>query len=326
MNVGMLGTGTIAGRLSETFLKMGGNVKTYAIASTSGSEEKKRRFTEEYGWEKWYDSYEELMADPEVDIVYIAVPNPMHYELCVQALEHGRHVICEKPFCVTEKQSREIFDLAREKGLFITEAVWTNYMPSRKLIDDVLQEGEIGDVTDVEIWLKSYILFKDRMKNPALAGGALLDLGPYTFNLLFSHFGSGIRTMKNDILYLDTGLDGEDDMLFVLDNGIRVRMVISCSSDVDVRFCEIRGTKGRIYIEGTTNPKKITVFDVFGKVKKEIPVPEQISGYEYEFLACERAISNGWLECPEMPHKQTLTVMRLLDTLRNIGNIHFPCE
>lgn len=324
MNVGMLGTGTIATRLSETFVRMGGNVKTYAIASAFPQE--CPQFVEKYGWQKWYETYDELMQDPEVDIVYIAVPNPFHYELCKKALNYGKNVICEKPFCVTEAQAKEVFDLAAEKNLFITEAVWTNYMPSRTLIDEALEEHLIGEITDVEIQLKSYILFKDRLKNPALAGGALLDLGPYTFGIMLSHFGLNIRTMKNDILYLDTGLDGEDDMHFVFDNGMRVHMVISCASDEDIRFCVIQGTKGRIVIEGTTNPKSITVFDEFGKVKKEIPVPEQISGYEYEFLACERAIAAGLKECPEMTHDQTLYALHLMDTLRNIGNIHFPCE
>ncbi|MGL5436356.1 MAG: Gfo/Idh/MocA family protein [Lachnospiraceae bacterium] len=323
MNVGMLGTGTIATRLSDTFAKMSGNVVTYAIASNPKA---CTLFVEHYGWKKWYPTYEEVMADPEVDIIYIAVPNPLHYELCIKALNYGKHVICEKPFCINEKQAKEVFALAAEKKLFITEAVWTNYMPSRELIDAELASGQIGTLLEVEIRLESYILFKERIKSLELAGGALLDLGPYTLGVMLSHFGYDIRTIKPDIAFLDTGVDGRDDILFEYGNGFKVRIINNCAASYDVRVCEIRGTEGKIVIEGTTNPRKITVLNRLAEVVKEVAVPEQISGYEYEFLACERCINNHELECPEMPHKQTLYALHLMDVIRNIAGIRYPGE
>ena len=122
------------------------------------------------------------LADPQVDLVYIATPHSHHYLHAKMCLEAGKNVLCEKAFTVNADQARKLFALAKEKNLLITEAIWTRYMPSRKMIDDIISSGVIGEVTAVTANLNYAISEVERIRKPELAGGALLDVGVYTIN------------------------------------------------------------------------------------------------------------------------------------------------
>ena len=167
-NFAILGAGWIADVMSKTLAGMREEVHAYAVASRSL--EKAQKFAAEHGFEKAYGSYEQMLADPKVDLVYIAVPHSHHYQWTIASLNAGKHVLCEKAFAVNETQAKEMIDLARQKGLLLAEAIWTRYQPARRMIDDLIREGVIGRPEVVTANLDYYITHQERSVEPYLAG------------------------------------------------------------------------------------------------------------------------------------------------------------
>lgn len=203
MKVGILGAGAIAAKMADTIAKMEG-VENYAVGSRSG--EKARAFAKAHGIKKAYASYEELLSDSDVDLVYIATPHSHHHEWTIKALKSGRNVLCEKAFAANAKQAEEMIKLAGEKKLLLAEAIWTRYMPSRKIIDDLIKAGEIGEVDCVDSNLGYCIDGKERLMKPELAGGCLLDLTVYCLNFSSMILGDRIKKIDARMIPTDTGL------------------------------------------------------------------------------------------------------------------------
>ena len=156
MRVGYIGAGNISGQMAETIARMG-EVENYAVAARDP--ERAREFARRWGFSRAYGSYEELLADPDVDLVYVALPHSHHHRWTIAALEAGHHVLCEKAFAANERQAREMVECARERGLLLAEAIWTRYMPSRKMIDKIVSSGEIGVfVYDGSAYLKRLVI------------------------------------------------------------------------------------------------------------------------------------------------------------------------
>ena len=146
INIAILGAGGIAVKMATTLKGMiaKGNksIAMHSVASRDG--EKALRFTQEHGFMKAYGSYDEMLNDPEVDLVYVATPHTFHYDRMMLCLKHGKHVLCEKPFTINARQAEEVLSLAQQKGLYAAEAIWTRYLPSRRMIDDIISSGAIG--------------------------------------------------------------------------------------------------------------------------------------------------------------------------------------
>lgn len=181
MRMGYLGAGNISGQMAATVARMG-EVENYAVAARDP--ERAREFAERWGFSRAYGSYEELLADPDVDLVYVALPHSHHHRWTIAALEAGHHVLCEKAFAANEGQARDMVACAHERGLLLAEAIWTRYMPSRGMIDKIVSSGEIGEVTTVAANLGYRVDGNARMTDPALAGGALLDIGVYALTIM----------------------------------------------------------------------------------------------------------------------------------------------
>ena len=322
MKVGILGAGAIAVKMAETIAKMEG-VENYAVGSRSG--EKARAFAKAHGIKKAYASYEELLSDSDVDLVYIATPHSHHHEWTIKALKAGRNVLCEKAFAANAKQAEEMIKLAGEKKLLLAEAIWTRYMPSRKIIDDLIKAGEIGEVDCVDSNLGYCIDGKERLMKPELAGGCLLDLTVYCLNFSSMILGDRIKKIDARMIPTDTGVDGKSTVMLTYEDGKMASMFSTLYARTDRRGL-ITGRKGYIVVENINNPEKISVYDGEGKLKKEILPPPQISGYEYEVLACKKALEEGKTECPQMPHAETLEIMRQMDSIRSQFGIKFPFE
>ena len=165
MKIGILGAGRIAVILAETMNKMP-EVECYGVASRDL--EKAKAFAKEHGFQHAFGSYEGMLADEEVELIYIATPHSHHYRHMKMCLDAEKHVLCEKSFTVNEKQAAEIFRIAEEKKLLVTEAIWTRYMPSRKMINDLLDEKVIGDVKKLTANLNYPLLDKERIVKPEL--------------------------------------------------------------------------------------------------------------------------------------------------------------
>ena len=322
MNVGILGAGRIAGTLAQTMAGMK-TVKLYAVGARSL--ERAQAFAKEYKAEKAYGSYEELVSDPAVDLVYIATPHSHHAEHAELCINHGKPVLCEKAFTMNASQAEKIIELSRSKGVFLTEAIWTRYMPSRKIINDVINSGIIGKIRVLTANLSYTMTQKERIVEPALAGGALLDVGVYTLNFAAMHFGTDIERIESSVQMTDKGVDGlesitifyRDGKMAVLNAGIYTR------SDRKGIFY---GEKGYIIVENINNPQSISVFDDSDRLIKKIEVPPQITGYEYELLECEKCLAEGKTESDSMPLADSLYMMKQMDGLRKDWGLVYPQE
>ena len=322
MNMAILGAGRIAGTMAETIREMKW-VNSYAVASRS--KEKAESFAGEYGFEKAYGSYEEMVQDPEVDLVYVASPHSHHYEHIKLCLEHGKHVLCEKAFTVNEAQAREVFAMAKERNLLVTEAMWVRYMPMVRTLQDVIKSGVIGKVSTVTANLYYLIDGVERIQSPALAGGALLDVGVYTLTFASVVMGDEIDRIQAGCVKTEQGVDAQNSITIFYKDG---RMAQLCSGIMSLsdRKGMIYGSKGYIIVENINNFESIQVYNVERKMVAEYPCPPQISGYEYEVMACVEAVRNGWTECPQMPHEQTLEIMRQMDEVRRQLGVSYPFE
>ena len=325
MRVGILGAGGIAEVMAKTISGMK-DVECYAVASRNM--DKASAFAKEWGCEKAYGSYEEMLGDEKVDLVYIAVPHSHHYKWTIEALNAGRNVLCEKSFAANTAQAEEMIALAEKKKLLLTEAIWTRYMPSRKIISDLVNGGEIGKVVTVSSNLGYRIDMNERMVKPELAGGCLLDLTVYTLNFSSMILGNDIKRIEASMVPTDTGVDGQDTIMLEYSDGTMASMFTTMYALTD-RSGMIAGTDGFITVQNINNPQRITVYEPDRNsytVRKDIVVPEQITGYEYEVEACKKALEEGRIECEEMPHSETITIMKQMDEIRKQFGIVFPFE
>ncbi len=325
MKMAILGAGGIAGTMADTISAME-DVEKYAIGSRELS--KARAFADKYGFEKAYGSYEEMLSDPEIELVYVAVPHSHHHKWTLECLNAGKNVLCEKAFAVNEKQAREMIELAEKKGLLLTEAIWTRYMPSRQMINEIIERGEIGKPLTVSANLGYRIDMNERMVKPGLAGGCLLDLSVYTLNFASMVFGDDIKRFSASCVMTDTGVDGQDSIMVEYKDG-RMANLFTTMYTLTNRMGLICGTEGFIEVQNINNPEEIRVYspDRTGPaLMKTLKVPEQISGYEYEVLASMKAIGEGRTECPEMPHAETIQIMCQMDEIRRQLGIVYPFE
>lgn len=322
MKVGILGAGRIAAVLAETMNKMP-EVECYGVASRDL--QKAKTFAKEHGFQHAFGSYEGMLADENVELIYIATPHSHHYGHIKMCLEAGKHVLCEKSFTVNEKQAAEVFRIAREKNLLLTEAIWTRYMPSRKIINDLLDQKVIGDVQKMTANLNYPLLDKERIVKPELAGGALLDVGIYPLNFAYMHFGDHVKKIISVAQMTDAGVDEENAMILQYEDGKMavLNSGIHGKSDNEGVFY---GSTGCMVVENINNPENVKIYDTDENLIREIKVPEQISGYEYEIKETISCIVEGKLECPSMPHEETLKMMRVMDGLRADWGMRYPEE
>ena len=325
MKMAILGAGGIAAIMAETIRPLE-DVESYAIGSRDLG--KAQACADKYGFRKAYGSYEEMLEDPEIDLVYIAVPHSHHHMWTLASLNAGKHVLCEKAFAVNERQTREMIELSEKKGLLLAEAIWTRYMPSRQIITEIVERGDIGRPRTISANLGYRIDMNERMVRPELAGGCLLDLTVYTLNFASMVWGDDIRRIAASCVKTDTGVDGQDTVMIEYQDD-RMASLFTTMYTLTNRMGLICGTEGFIEVQNINNPEQIRVYspDRNGpELRACIDVPEQITGYEYEVLACKKAIEEGRIECPEMPHSQTIQIMCQMDQIRKQFGIVYPGE
>ena len=322
MKLGILGTGYIAEMVAPALAALP-EITCYAAASRTPG--KAEAFAREHGFEKAYTSYEEMLSDPEVELVYVATPHSHHFEHMMLCLEYGKHVICEKAFTLNARQAETVFAAAKQKGLYVAEAIWTRYMPSRKMLNELLDSGIIGTPNTLTANLSYPISGVPRIFDPALAGGALLDIGVYGLNFALMHFGSDIVRVESSVSKMETGVDGMETITLFYRDGRMAVLTHSVYCRSDRQGC-IHGDKGYVVVENINNPQSISVYDCADCLLARYDVPEQINGYEYEFREAVRCIGEGKSEPDSMPHGDTLEVMELMDALRRQWGVVYPQE
>lgn len=323
MNVAILGAGNIACKMAAAINALDGSVCAYAVASRDL--EKAEAFREKWGFQKAYGSYEQMLEDSQVDLVYVATPHSFHLPHAKLCIDYGKPVLLEKPMTANAKQAAELFAYAEEKNVFITEAIWTRYMPSRQLINQVIDSGIIGKPYMIMANLSYPIDQKRRMTDPHLAGGSLLDMGIYCLNFASMVFGDDIADIRGTCTYCDTGVDCQESITLTYKDG-RIAVLTSSMMVASHRLGIIYGTTGYIHCTNINNVEKIEVFNEDHLLVQTIDVPPQINGYEYEVLACQRELAKGGKSCEEMPHEETLRMLQWMDKLRSDWGIRYPFE
>lgn len=321
MKVSILCLGNIAAKMAHTLNALP-EAEPYAAASRSA--QKAESFAAEHGFQKAYGSYEELAADPDAGLVYIASPHSRHYELAKLCLEHGHPVLCEKPFTANRAQAEELFALAARKNLFITEAMWTRYLPYIDKVRELLANGAIGEIRSASASFGCPLSHVERMARPELAGGALLDLGVYPFTFLSLFMGSDIASISTEAVKTPLGVDAQSATVLRYRNGTLGAVQCSMLNNMPVHAA-IYGDKGRIEVPNFMSAERFTLF-IDGQEPTEYQFPLEINGFEYEVRASLAALAAGKTECPQCPHAETLRVLGLMDTLRARWGVRFPFE
>lgn len=325
MRWGILATGTIAAKFADTVNQMGDEQVLAACASRTM--EKAEDFREKYNIVRAYDSYEAMMRDPDVDAVYIATPNNLHYDNCVMCLEAGKHVLCEKPFTVDRAEGEKLFAMAKEKGLFIMEAFWIRFLPALLKMKELIDAGTIGDV----IWARSDYGFiakgarKDRKFDSSLAGGALLDIGIY--NLGFMRMVMGDAQPESFDSHYHINEYGTDDFSTILLRypGGKSAVVTTAIGVNMTRFAAVYGTKGCISLDDFQHAEKLTV-QVEGEDAYVIDLPREINGFEYQIREVERCVKQGMTTSDVLKKEDTLEILELMDQIRKSWGLAFACE
>ena len=322
MRVGIIGTGWIAEKAAITLRGLS-ECEAYAVGSRTL--ERAEAFAKEWGIAKACGSYAELINDPDVDLVYVGTPHSHHYDVTKEALLAGKPCLVEKAFMANYRQAKEIVDIAREKKVFLAEAIWTRYQPVVKMVRDLIDSGHIGTPRLVTATLGYSMGEKPRIMRPDLCGGALLDLGVYALNFVRMFFPADIVSMESQCVKSKTGMDLTNAISIILADGVLCNLQSSAACVGD-NIGVIAGTDGNLIIDNINNPQKITVNTHDREFVEDIHVPQQITGYEYQFLACRQALADGLLEPREMPLEETLYVMQLMDGLRQKWGVRYPMD
>ena len=322
MKVGIIGTGWIAEKAAIT---LNGLTDCEAYAVGSRRLETAEAFAAKWSIKKAYGSYTELIADPDVDLVYVGTPHSHHFDVTKEAIMAGKPCLVEKAFMANARQTREILDLARQRSVFVAEAIWTRYQPAVGMVRKLIADGRIGKPHLVTATLGYSMGDKPRIMRPDLCGGALLDLGVYALNFVRMFCDSDIASINGTCVKSDTGMDLTNAITIILKDGILAN-VQSSAQCVGDNIGVIAGTEGNLIIDNINNPQVITVNGPDRTYVETIRVPQQITGYEYQFLACRDALAEGLLEPREMPHAETLYIMQLMDDLRRKWSVCYPMD
>jgi predicted dehydrogenase len=320
---GILATGGIAHAFAKDLRTAGLDI----AAVGSRRAEASRAFADEFGIPNAHDSYEALVQDPDVDIVYIATPHPAHADNAILALEHGKHVLVEKPFTLTAAEAARVRDVARAKGLLAMEAMWTRYLPHMIRIREIVESGVLGDVR---------ALFADHTQSittdPAhrlnaieLGGGALLDLGIYPVSFAWDILGAPTSITASAQL-IETGVDSEVATTFTHASGA-ISTTISAARSAGPNTAHILGTKARIDIDRTWyNPTTFRVVAPDGTILEDYVPQNEGRGMQFQAIAAERYIAEGKTDSDLLGIDETVAIMQTLDDIRALIGVRYPQE
>lgn len=319
-NLAIMGAGKIAQRMGETVQRTD-IVHGYAIASRELSRAEK--MAEEYGFQKAYGSYDEMLADPAVDLVYIATPHVFHAAQIEQCLRAGKHVLCEKSFTINAGQARRVTALAQEKGLLLAEAIWPRYMPMAKTLRAFAAGDKIGRIHSLTANLGYPVYHRERLHDRSLGGGALLDVGIYPLTFASLILGDEVTEIRSSASLSDTGVDTFENIVLTYASGAQASIFSSITGPTDRRGV-IYGEEGYAEVGNVNNYEYLRLYDADHRLLEETLCPPQVTGFEYELAACAEAISHGWTQCPDAPHEMSVRMMDLMDKIRRQWGLEYP--
>lgn len=320
---GILGTGWIASQFAQGLSYL---PEAELVAVGSRTAKAANRFGDRFGVPRRHVSYQALATDAQVDVLYVATPNPMHREHSLLCLESGKPVLCEKPFALNAGQAEEMVRFAREKRLFLMEAMWSRFFPLMAKVRGLLAEGTIGDVQMLAADLCIQFDYdpSDRHFALELGGGALLDLGVYPVSFASMIMGSPSR-IKAMAHLGETGVDEQAGIILGYGQGQVSTLYTSMRVDSPVEAV-IMGTKGQIRIHPWWIRADKLTLSLAGQPETTIEMPYEGNGYQFEAIEVMDCLRAGKLESDLMPLDETVAIMHTLDSIRAQWGLTYPLE
>ena len=311
---GILATGVIAHKFAKTINSMGN--ETQLVACGSRNIEHAKAFAQEFSIPKFYDSYEALVQDDDVDAIYIATPNSMHFENMKMCIEAGKHILCEKPMTTNAEDAKKIFELAKEKGIFLMEAFWISMLPMHLKIAQIISDGVIGEVKHIRADFGFTVQGERRNRkfDASLGGGALLDIGIYNIGFVAMTLGYHPIKIQSKVHMSEFGTDDFETMIFEYENGATASMTVSIGMKIEKEGV-IYGTKGSIRLPDFQQAEKMYV-DFYNGTVEEINMPVDINGFEYQIREAIKCIESGKVSSSIQTPQNTISVMEIMDSIR----------
>lgn len=317
LRVGILGCGTIAAKIADS---LKGNKKAVIAGVASRERNKAKKFAAAHCPDaKVFTGYEKLAASDEIDLVYIATPNTYHYEHAIMCIKEYKNILVEKPFAMSKAEADSIFFEAKNRGIFVAEAMWTSYQPLHLKALEWIEKGRIGAVKYVSANLGYDIASVPRLNSPVLGGGSYLDLGVYTTNFALSFMGNDIKVSRVFARRVSSGIDRDTSYCLESEDGsILGNFYVTMCADTD-KDGVVVGERGKIKFTNINNYRKITIYSNDDTLLEEVNGDKEfLRGYVYEFESCANAISKGLIQAPEMPWSKTVRIAQINDTIRSM--------
>ncbi len=317
---GILGAGRIAAKFCEALCFVKGS-EVYAVASRDI--ENAKAYAAKYNATKFYDNYDDLIKDENVDIIYIATPHVFHYEQTINCLRNNKAVLCEKPMSLTHKQTSEMIAMAEEKKLFLMEGMWTACMPFIEKIQSLIKEDVIGKLQYVsaDFCFEAPKDMNGRLYNKSLGGGSVTDVGIYPIFLATLIFDKP-SLIKSISKITATVVDEYANIVMQYPGGETAHLLSGISFNTSIE-AEIIGTKGTIKIK---NPWfKATDFSVQSAdgTTENFSIPHLCNGFEHEIKEVMYCLDHGLLESNKMPHHLTLSISKILDEVLEQAGVFY---
>jgi predicted dehydrogenase len=320
---GILGTGKIA-VLFATGLQSVQDAEIAAVGSRT--QEAADAFGDRFAIPHRHGSYTALAADPDVDVIYVATPHTLHAENSLLCLGAGKAVLCEKPFALNTQQAEKVIDFARGRGLFLMEAMWSRYYPAMVRVRELLAAGAIGEplLLSADLGFRSQVNPASRLYDPALGGGALLDVGVYPVSLASMVFGAPADVTSRG--HLGTTSVDEQGGIILGYTGGRLAILYASIRATTPHEATIMGTEGRLRIGlDWHKPDRVTITRP-GQPDETTHLPFDGNGYNYEAAEVNACLRAGRTESAVMPLDETLAIMRTLDEIRSQWGLRYPGE
>lgn len=326
INWGILATGKIAETVAKAmkFLESDSNNNMELLAVASRSQDKSTDFVKRHNIKRAYGSYEELVSDPDIDVVYIATPMSCHYENVKLCLNASKNVLCEKSVCLCADEFEELMDLAKDKGLFLMEAMWMKFLPAFNKAKEWAEKGLIGNIKMIKADFSNAVSYdeNDRLFINSLGGGAILDLGVYPITFVCSFLGNRPEEIHTYSIKGRTDVDYDDSIILKYNEAYGITF---CGFDFEnENKAIIVGDKGRIVMGNWFFcTAEATLYDNMGNIIDKQVLPYMFNGYEFEILEVNKCLREGKLQSDIIPHSDTLDVMRIMETCLKQADVEY---
>lgn len=323
MNWGILATGSIAASFVQDLQLHGHKV----VAVGSRRPESADHFAQRFGIAHSHGSYEGLVADRQVEAIYVATPHAMHAANAKLALDHGKHVLIEKPFTIDANEAAGLIDLAARRNLIVMEAMWTRFLPHMVRIREIVASGVLGTIRSIVVDHTQDITDdpEHRLNDLSLGGGALLDLGIYPVSFIWDVLGAPDSVLAS-ATFKPTGADAQVATIFRYDNQA-VAVALAGSDSAGRNIATIHGTAGRLEIDPVWySPTSFRRYDEAGEVVESYESEVAGRGMHFEAAELERRVRDGITPSTVLPVSETLAIMRCLDGIRAQIGLRYPGE